>query len=64
MQEPLVVTITVNVKDANGKNCYDGSHVWSGMGELEETMLLATLQDAVTDLGKQKAEAKSKGSSR
>lgn len=60
MQEPLKVKIDVSVSDASGKVVYDGSHEWSGMSEFEEVMLLSTLQNAVTELGREKALAKKK----
>jgi hypothetical protein len=60
MKEPLVVTISVGVKDADGKTVYDGTHAWSGMSEEAEVLLMATLNNAVTNAGLEKAKAKGK----
>ena len=58
MQAPLSVTIKLEVKDSAGKTCYTGDHTWSGMSEASEVDFIAALQNAVTDLGREKAAGK------
>jgi len=58
MQAPLKVEVKVVVTDATGAEVYSAAHAWSGMSEETETLLLATLHNAVTNAGLEKARAK------